>query len=175
MLVVHLFNMGGYLLLNQYLVYQSDKFITRQISKGKYDVNNLIEIKIKQHLPQIRDWKTYIRVSGQIQLKGVAYNYVKLKMTRDTMFVQCIPNYQTTKLLDENIICAKQINDVPISKKAHESAAKKTGVDNKYSFPITTFAFFTAPPVIQKLSTFIYISINHPLVSVAGRPPEITT
>ncbi|MGF7041847.1 hypothetical protein [Mucilaginibacter lappiensis] len=172
LLVVHLFNLGGYLLLNQYLVYRSNKFITEQISNGKYDVNNLIEIKIKQHLPQIHDWKTYVRVSGQIQLKGVAYNYVKLKMTRDTLFVQCIPNYETTKLLNENIICARQINDIPTSKKAHESSGKKIGVDTKYNHPIAVHTFFAASQATLKFSTFIYISIKQPLVAIVGRPPE---
>jgi len=173
MLIVHLFNAGGYLVLNQYLVHQSNKFVTEQISKGKYDINNLIEIKIKQHLPQIRDWKTYTRVSGQIQLNGVAYNYVRLKMTRDTLFVQCIPNYETTKLLNENIICAKEVNDIPVSKKAHESSGKKTGIDNKYHFPTSSNVLFVISPEVQKLNTFIYISIKQPLVQIAGRPPEV--
>ena len=173
MLVVHLFNVGGYLVLNQYLVQQSNKFVTEQISKGKYDINNLMEIKVKQHLPQIQDWKSYARVSGQIQLNGVAYNYVRLKMTRDTLFVQCIPNYETTKLLNENVICAKQVNDIPVSKKAHESSGKKAGVDNKYNFPVNCNALFAISPEVQKLNTFIYISIKQPLVQIAGRPPEI--
>jgi hypothetical protein len=172
MLIVHLFNVGGYLALNQYLINRSDRFVTEQISKGKYDINNLIEIKIKQHLPQIQDWNGYARISGQIQLNGVAYNYVALKMTRDTMFVRCIPNYETTKLLHENIICAKQVNDIPVSKKAHESSGKKIGVDNKYNFPATCNVFFTASPDVQKLNTFIYISIKQPLVQIAHRPPE---
>jgi hypothetical protein len=172
MLTVHLFNLGGYLVLNEYLVYRSDKFVTEQISKGKYDATNLIEIKIKQHLPEIHDWKNYIRVSGQIQLKGVAYNYVKLRMTCDTMFVQCIPNYETTKLLSENIICAKQVNDIPISKKAHESSGKKIGIDNKYNFPVTVYTFPPVTPVVQQPGTFIYISIKQPLVSIASQPPE---
>jgi len=164
---------GGYMVLNQYLVHRSNSFVTEQISKGKYDINNLIEIKIKQHLPQIQDWKTYARVSGQIQLNGVAYNYVRLKMTRDTLFVQCIPNYTTTKLLNENIICAKQVNDIPVSKKAHESSSKKPGGDNKYNFPMVCNTFFAVSPEIQKLSTFIYISIKQPLVQIAVRPPEV--
>ncbi|NHA07885.1 hypothetical protein G7092_29060 [Mucilaginibacter sp. HC2] len=172
LLFLHLFNTGGYTVLNQYLVYQSDKFVADQISKGKYDINNLVEIKIKQHLPQIQDWKTYARVSGQIQLNGVAYNYVRLKMTRDTLFVQCIPNYETTKLLNENIIYAKQINDIPVSKKAHESSGKKTGMDNKYNFPVTSNILFAVSPEVQKLNTFIYISIKQPLVQIATRPPE---
>jgi len=160
------------MLLSQYLVYRSDKFAGEQISKGRYDTSNLIEIKIPQHLPQIHDWKSYVRVSGQIQFDGVAYNYVKLKVTRDTVFVQCIPNYETTKLLTENVIYAKQLNDIPISKKAHESSGKKTGVDNKYNYPLITYTFISGVSAIRKFKVFISIDLNQPLILKDGRPPE---
>lgn len=172
LLIAHLFNIGGYMVLSQYLVYQSDKFAAEQISKGKYDTTNLIEIKIPQHMPQIHDWKSFVCVSGQVQFAGIAYNYVKLKVTRDTVFVQCIPNYETTKLLTDNVIYAKQLNDIPISKKAHESSGKKTGVDNKYNYPITAYTFTSRVSAIKKLNTFIFIDINQPLILIDGRPPE---
>jgi hypothetical protein len=173
LLVAHFFNLGGYMVLSQYLVYRADKFASEQISKGKYDTANLIEIKIPQHMPQITNWKTYVNVSGQIQFDGAAYNYVKLKVTRDTIFVQCIPNYKTTKLLNENVICAKQLNDIPVSKKAHEASGKKTGIDNKYNHPVITYAFIPRVSAIQKLNTFIFIDINQPIIIIDGRPPEV--
>lgn len=163
------------MVLSQYLVYRSDKFATEQISKGKYDTTNLIEIKIPQHLPQIHDWKSYVRVSGQIQFHGVAYNYVKLKVTRDTVFVQCIPNYETTKLITENVIYAKQLNDIPVSKKAHEAWGKKSGVDNKYNHPVAIYNFTPRISAIQKLNTFIFIDINQPLILINGQPPQVIT
>lgn len=161
------------MLLSQYLVYRSDKFASEQISKGKYDTANLIEIKIPQHLPGISNWKSYIRVSGQIQLEGVAYNYVKLKVTRDTVFVQCIPNYQTTKLLSQNVIYARQLSDIPVSKKAHESSGKRTGVDNKYNHPVIAYRFTPGVSAVKKPRGVIFIKINPPLISVSARPPEL--
>jgi hypothetical protein len=173
MLIVHLFNLGGFMAVNRYLVYRSDKFASEQISKGKYDAANLIEIKIPQHMPQIKDWDQYVRVSGQVQLNGFAYNYVKLRVTRDTLFIQSIPNYQTTKLLSQNIINAKQLGDVPLSKKTPESSIKKFGTDSLYNYLVINYAFSSRISAIQKLSTFVAIDINQPLIPIDGRPPEV--
>ncbi len=159
--------------LNQYLMYRSDKFASDQISKGKYDAHNLIEIKIPQRMPQIHDWSQYLQVSGKVQLNGFAYNYVKLKVTRDTLFVQCIPNYQTTRLLTENVIYARQLSDIPVSKKANESSVKKSGLDSQYDSPVFTYAFTPLASAVQKLNVFIFINIDQPLILIDGRPPEV--
>lgn len=161
------------MLLNQYMVYKSDKFAAEQISKGVYDNANLIEIKVPQQMPQIQNWKSYAQVSGQIQLKGVAYNYVKLKVTQDTLYVQCIPNYQTTKLLTQNVINAKQLNDIPVSKKSHESSGKKSGIDNNYNNPVIAYSFVPQFFIIQNYRTPIIINIDQPFISTDGRPPEL--
>jgi hypothetical protein len=173
LLIAHLFNLGGYMLLSQYLVYKSDKFAAGQIRKGFYDNTNLIEIKVPQHMPQVQNWKSFARVSGQIQLKGVAYNYVKLKVTQDTLYVQCVPNYQTTKLLTQNVINAKQLSDIPVSKKSHESSGKKSGIDNKYDHPAMAYSYVPQFFTIQNYRTSIIINIDQPFISTDGRPPEL--
>lgn len=175
MLVTHLLNLVGYMALNQYFANRSNGIIARQINRGKYDTRDLIEIKIKQSLPYIHDWAEYESISGQIQLSGVSYNYIKLKVTRDTLYLQCIPNYETTKLVNENIICARHLGDGPISKKTHESSDKKLGSDAKYNCPEIAFSFIKQEEQKQHPDTFIYISIPDPVVSVGGQPPEAIT
>lgn len=166
-------NLLGYTALNQYFVNKSNKVIAREIAKGKYNSRDLIEIKIKQNLPFIHDRDSYVNISGQLQLDGVSYNYVKLRVTRDTVYVQCIPNYETTKLLNENVICAKKLNSTPVSKRTHESSEKKLGSDAKYNCPEVSYAFIKLAEPVQPPGTFIYISIPHPFVSVSGQPPEM--
>lgn len=166
-------NLLGYMALNQYFVNKSNKVIAREIAKGKYNSSDLIEIKIKQNLPFIHDWDSYVNISGQLQLDGVSYNYVKLRVTRDTVYVQCIPNYETTKLLNENVICAKKLNSTPVSKRTHESSEKKLGSDAKYNCPEVSYAFIKQAEPVLPPGTFIYISIPHPFVSVSGQPPEM--
>lgn len=173
MLITHLLNLVGYMALNQYFTNRSNRVIARQISKGKYNAHDLIEIKIEQNLPNIHDWADYENISGQVQLTGVSYNYVKMRITRDTLYLQCIPNYETTRLLNENIICAKNLDKTPVSKKTHESTDKKLGSDAKYNCPEIAYSFIKPEELIQQPDTFVYINIPDPVVPVGGQPPEV--
>jgi hypothetical protein len=53
------------------------------------------------------DWPDYKRIHGQVQLKDGFYNYVGVKMTRDTIFLVCIANSVKTKLTNANTILLK--------------------------------------------------------------------
>jgi hypothetical protein len=163
--------MGGYILLQEYLTARSDRFMNELISQNLYNPNTLIELKIKQNVPGIREWDDFKNVSGQVQLKNACYNYVKLKVTQDTLFIMCVPNYEKTRLIKSNIIYAKQISDIPTDKKGQEASSKKA--DNKYDHPslnINFFSFKDEPPVTVKP---IYIHISDPLIATTGQPPEV--
>jgi len=130
--------------LYQYFVYRSDKLFNDQISKNMYNVNDLVEIKIPAYTPAFRDWDSFEPISGQVRLKNACYNYVKLKMTTDTIYLMCVPNYEKTRLFKQNIINAKQIADVPANKKEHVPFGK---IFNplKYNYQVTDYKF--SPPV----------------------------
>jgi hypothetical protein len=173
MLAVLVFNTGGYMLLYQYFIHESDQFANEQISKGYYKPEELVEIKIPIRMPYVQEQREYENISGQIQLKGNCYNYVALKMTRDTMYVKCIPNYTKTKLVNDNVITAKEVSDSPLAKKNHAPLVKKTGIDNEYNYSVVLFdlavpakalrvAFFYKAP--KTLSTYL---------SSPGQPPDM--
>lgn len=173
-LAVHLFNAGGYLLLQQYQVYRTDRRMNDLISQSLYNPNALIELKVAQHLPGITEtWGDYKNVDGQVQLKNACYNYVKLKVTRDTLYLMVIQNYEKTKLIGKNIIYAKQINDIPQGDKNHETSLKKAGPDIKYDAPVPTYQFAAfediAPPTIKPIQT----GLTNPFITVGGQPPEL--
>lgn len=142
MLTIYLFNIGGQLTLHQYFSYLSDRFFNEQASKGLYNVNDVTEITIPLNMPGITDWKNYENVSGQIQFENVSYNYVKMRMTRTAMYLVCVPNYKTTRLLNQNIIGAKKIKDIQLPKKNHVPYGK-VAVLGQFSLAFTHFEFNT--------------------------------
>ncbi|MBD1391589.1 hypothetical protein [Mucilaginibacter glaciei] len=173
MLAVLLFNMGGHLLLLQYMINKADNFANEQISKGYYKTEDLVEIKIPVRMPYVHEQRFYENVSGQIQLKGNCYNYVALKMTRDTMYVKCVPNYNKTKLINDNVITAKEVSDGPLSKKTHTPPVKKNGIDNEYNYTITLFDL-AAPAGILHTSYIDKASrLSDIHLSALGQPPEL--
>ena len=66
MLALLLFNLGGYLLLFQYLIYQSDRSIIQKINNNHYKSSDLVEVKIPVHL-NIQDWTEFEPISGVVQ------------------------------------------------------------------------------------------------------------
>lgn len=167
------FNMGGYMLLFQYFISQSDQIANKQISKGYYKASELVEIKIPVCMPYIQEQRQYKNISGQIQLKGNCYNYVALKMTRDTMYVKCIPNYNKTKLINENVITAKEISDTPLSKKNHSPLVKKTGLDNDYNYTIVLFNLASCTKAINSQLVYTTPKILLTYLSSPAEPPEV--
>ncbi|OOQ61548.1 hypothetical protein [Mucilaginibacter pedocola] len=173
LLCAHLFNAGGYLLLQRYQEYRTDKRMNELLSQNLYNPNALIEVKIAQHLPGITEtWGDYKNIDGQVQLKNACYNYVKLKVTRDTLYLMVIQNYEKTRLIKKNIIYAKHINDIPQGDKNQDGSTEKAGSDVKYNAPVDTYQFAAfeelAPLTIKPVKT----GLSDPFISVGGQPPE---
>ena len=146
--------------MHQYFSYKSDRFFNEQISKNKYNIGDLTEVRIPVNMPNIIDWPAYENVNGQIQFEDASYNYVKMKMTRNAIYLMCIPNYEATRFTGENVINAKHIKDIPVPKKGHVPFGK-TNILEKFQFSFIQYAFnttiksiktYTIQPV-QRLST----------------------
>jgi hypothetical protein len=140
MLAAYLFSLGGQLALHQYFSSLSDRFFTEQTSKGLYNVGELTEVKLPVDMPAITDWKNYENIKGCIQFDNVTYNYVKMKITRTTLYLMCVPDYKTTQITAHNVINAKQSKGVPVPKKQHVPFGKATLLGN-FSVAFTQFSF----------------------------------
>lgn len=133
------------MLLFQYMIHRSESFVEQQISKGLYNVHDLVEVKVPVSMPRVTDWTEYEPISGQVQLQGDCYNYVKLRVTRDTLYIMCVPNYSTTRLTNANIIYAKQVSDVPLNKKGNTNSIKTFSFNTYYHLSAIDIA--AQPPV----------------------------
>lgn len=173
LLSVHLFDLGGYLLMHQYLNYRSARFFNEQASKNLYNRHELVEVKIPVSLPGIRDWKSYERISGQIRFKNNSYNYVQMRMTGDTLFLKCVPNYEATTLNAENVIHADPIKDAPVPKKDQvpSSGAIFMGM---FCFSAINHHAMLIPPVISlpKLTGFYPQPIIDRHIDIPKQPPR---
>ncbi len=139
---------------------------------NKYAVDDLVLVKVPVHMPSLENWEDYAYISGQIKFKNNSYNYVKLKMTKDTIFLMCVPNYKKTKLLNQNIIDARKIADIPISKKDHVPFGKAVSLSDYNYLPIQ-YAFFT--PVVTLKVTVSNTGANLVKCFLPGpiQPPEL--
>ena len=164
--------MGGYSLLFQYYIHQSDVQMVKQIFDNKIDKDKFIEIKIPVNMPTIQDWDEYEEIVGQVQLKDAYYNYVKLKMTRDTMYFICLPNATKTRLVNANIITAKEVADVPLSKKGHDPASKKVNTLSEYNLHAFQYNYSVFGTSLQKDNMPVVVKLNNPFIESPGKPPN---
>jgi hypothetical protein len=172
LLSIHLFNMGGYSLLFQYYIHKSDVQMVKEIFDNKINEAKLIEIKIPVNMPTIQDWTEYEVIQGQIQLKDAFYNYVRLRMTRDTMYFVCIPNTVKTHLVNANIITAKEINDVPLSKKGHDGSIKKVSLLSEYNLQAFQYHYTEFETVLKSNDKSLSINLNSPFIDSPVKPPN---
>lgn len=149
------------MVLFQYFIYQSNKFNEEQISKNLYKASDLVEIKIPVNLPKITNWNSYERISGTIQLQENWYNYVKLRMTRDTLFVMCVPNYKTTRLINANIIYAREVSEAPLNAK-------------KQAIPLKNIAMFKYIPLTATVKLLPSVAIIKPVPARLNVKPVIS-
>jgi len=171
LLSVHLFNLGGYALFYQYFIHQADVQMVKEVYNDKINDSRFIELKIPVHMPTVTDWSDYEVVAGQVQLKDAFYNYVKLKMTRDTMYFICLPNTAKTRLVAANIITAKEISDVPMSKKG-DQATKRISTTDEYSLPVFNYQYAAFETFIKPGYNEISIGLNNPYIESPGKPPN---
>src|ERR1700748_1099830 len=172
MLLVILFNLGGYSLFFQYMINRSDNKIIYRINHNHYRNSELVEVKIPVNLPTLQDWTEYAEVSGQVQFKNNNYNYAEIKMTRDTLYLLVIPNHARTKLVNANIIYAKQVNDIPLSNKSQHSLIKKSISESEYHYITLSYKTIIQVNYTNNYLDHAFLNIAQPYLGVPGQPPE---
>lgn len=154
-----------------YLIERSDKSIDEQIDKNQYQSSDLVDIKIPVHL-NIRDWDDYALVSGQVTIKDTVYNYAELKMTRDTMFLKCIPNHDKALLVNAKVIYGKQVNDVPVNKKSNLTLIKKNFSVNEYIYTCNKLPGIGSCLTTISWHTHACVKMYNIPINFAGQPPD---
>jgi len=149
--------------------------MVKQVFADKIDDKKLIEIKIPVKLPAIQDWTEYAAVQGQIQLKDAYYNFVRLKVTQDTMYFICFANAAKTRLVNANVIVAKQINDVPLSKKSQGAPSKKLNTLSEYNLLDFHYRYLAFGLFLKLNNKPISARVIEPFIESPGKPPNFVS
>ena len=99
MLVVAVFNLGGYGLFMAHVEEQAMHKLEQQLDDSSYNNQQLDTFKLPvTHLPYYTNSQEYQRQGGEIEIGGVVYNYVKKRIYNDSLEVVCIANNEVTRL-----------------------------------------------------------------------------
>ena len=125
-LIIVLFNTGGYRFAFSYLENTAITHLEKAIERGNYNKQHLIEIKIPLNMPYFSD-RSYEVAYGETEIEGTHYQYVKKKVSNNTLYLLCLPNTEKTSLITTK-------NDI----EKNNSASANNKSDKKNSSPSLT-------------------------------------
>lgn len=97
-LLILVFNFCGYKWILSYMEKKSTVRLEQKLDAGDYDANDLVEVKIPLNLPYYTDWAEYETFYGETEYKGKIYQFVKRKISADTLYLLCIPHTEKNDL-----------------------------------------------------------------------------
>lgn len=174
LLLIHLFNFAGYILLFNYYILQSDARLVKRIEAGNYNRNSLIILKVPVRLPYYNDWNEFERVDGEIVIEGVHYTYVERKVSQDTLYLACLPNTDKTELSNSQNEYAKNVNGLPVNnKKSSDSNIKKNVLGLEYNNPGTLYNLDASPLLPNQSTSYLLPRVKAVLHSTPYMPPDL--
>lgn len=176
LLGILMFNWVGYRFLTSYLENKVNQQLDASIDQNNYEESDLISIKVVNNLPYTNS-KDFQRVNGQIEIAGIQYNYVKMRVAADSLELLCIPNQGATKMNAAKDEFFKLVNDLQHNgqgKKsdAHPGASKNFSVD---SYTVNDLAMLSHPAALpaEKAYSFYSFLIPSCYSPIAEQPPEV--
>ncbi len=151
---------------------KTDQVITRRIDANKYKDNELLQVQIPLHMPYVIN-SDFERVDGQIEYKGIQYNYVKRKVSNDTLYLLCLPNKAKTELVKAKSNFTKAVNDIPSNKKDAGSLVKKGGLIWEYNNIISLYQFNNNMTSTKQATGFISSKPALVFIPFPVQPPEL--
>ena len=118
------FNLAGYRWLFSVIEKNVTANLEQKISTGKYSEEQLVEIRIPLNMPYYSD-KDYEEVYGETDFNGEHYQYVKRKVSANTLYLLCLPNKEKTSIVKVKNEFTKAVNDIPGNK---EGSQQKSGL-----------------------------------------------
>ncbi len=120
LLVLLVFNNIGYRYIINYFKQVAFSDLNTNIEKKNFSTDDLVEIKIPLNNPYISD-HNYEDAYGETKVKGKYYQYVKKKISENTLYLMCLPNDKKeilndtkNKLAENNITSNKNNSKNPI-------------------------------------------------------------
>lgn len=77
-----------------YLESASDKAFQTSIDEDMYDEATLIHLKVPASTPYGSNSEQFENATGEVEIKGVTYHFVKRRFYKDSLELLCVPNIE---------------------------------------------------------------------------------
>ncbi|HMF71123.1 MAG TPA: hypothetical protein VK616_06590 [Flavitalea sp.] len=156
------------------LIGKSSEDLASTIDQNKYDESELIEVKLRLNLPYVTSQGDYEKYEGEITINGHHHNYVKRKVSGDTLYLLCLPNREKDKLQIAENNYGTVTNDFDSEHKS-ESAVKKANTFNQYPLQLSDYSILAPQISFHEPSSFISLSLPDSFIDLYGKPPQLNS
>jgi hypothetical protein len=118
--------------LFSYWQLRSSTQLEASLDNGNYNDDDLITIRVPFNVPYQAQVSTYERVSGEIEVSGSTYRYVKRKFEKGQLVLLCIPDVNKTVLRTAKNDYTSRIADVPCNGSKNNNIGKKQITASEY-------------------------------------------
>lgn len=174
LLVLFCLNILGYRIVAHYYANQSSYELQVIVDQKKYNESELVHFKMPLNQPYIVNTDGYESLEGNMDYKGINYQFVKKRIVNDTLEIVCIPNITRTQIDNNKEDFTKQLADI-----VNTSTSKKSQGSQQLKFSFTDFTQehhfelynFIAFATIKHVSQFEpYLSFDY--LQNISKPPE---
>lgn len=172
LLTIHLFNFAGYSIIFQYFIHRSETRLVAKIDAGSYDRTKLTILKIPVRIQYHNDWGDYERVDGEIEIDGKHYRYVERKLSKDTIYLACLPDESKTNLSKAENEYAKKVNAIPAEKNSNDKSIKKSTLGSEYNDCSINYAIYTVTVGVAQTFEHLPLQLRTGFLDKPFSPPD---
>lgn len=171
------FNWYGYQLVSNYWQDRAERRLEASLDQNNYDESALISLKVPlTSLAYFNSTSGYERVTGQIDIGGIHYQYVKRRIFGDSMEVLCIPNMASLQLQTAKNEFFRQVNDLQQQnqgKKNSTHSSKDNSKDYRLAATAVVVPAALAETVVRYNSHCAPSRLPSVYSPIAENPPEL--
>ncbi|HEX5024267.1 MAG TPA: hypothetical protein VFV68_03300 [Agriterribacter sp.] len=148
---------------------------SQMIESGNYSEADLVLIKVPTSFSFPVNRSEYVRCDGEIERGGAHFNYVKCKITNDTIYLLCLRNENRKKLNDARDKYAKQLGDIPsTSQKGDDANGKKIGISAEYDQQELLFTPYSVIAINDSIEHLFSSTLFHTDLDCLFHPPNVS-
>ncbi|MDB5229971.1 MAG: hypothetical protein JWN76_776 [Chitinophagaceae bacterium] len=169
------FNWFGYRIVINCFEQSNNQRVEAKLDSKDYKDAELISIKAPFSLPYFYNNNNpgkYERWSGEFEINGTTYKYVKRRFFKDSVELLCLPDYKATKLQSAKNIFFRFTNDIQ-----QENQNKKSGHTlvykslNDFCHQNEEWSFATNKIALLHYSFYV-LKHTQSLADNKGQPPD---
>ncbi|HTF27386.1 MAG TPA: hypothetical protein VK625_01000 [Flavitalea sp.] len=123
------------------------------------------------NLPYYTSSTGYEKIQGEVEVNGKHYNYVKRKISHDTLYILCITNSEKNRLSESHRDYAKLVTDAPGNENEKKESVKKLTFGLEYNQPAAFCSIAVVSCFLNKQGGNYYPYLSRTNIDENFRPP----